>query len=61
MIDLNSETWRTVTKHAEDRLRSLRDRLEASGTDQPTTERYRGAIRELRDVLGLAEEKPEIR
>lgn len=57
MIDRYSDTWSTIAQHAEDRLQKLRDRLEAPGLDQPTTEGLRGRIMELRDLLDLAEGK----
>lgn len=59
MIDRNSETWTAVSKHAEKELQHLRDKLEAPGMDQPTTEGLRGAIKALVAVLALAEDKPE--
>lgn len=59
MIDRNSATWALVQKHAEKRLSELRERLETPGMDQVTTESVRGAVRELKNVLALVDEKPK--
>ena len=59
MIDRNSATWAIVQKHAEKRLSELRERLETPGVDQHSTEGARGAVKELRELLALPDEKPK--
>lgn len=58
MIERNSKTWETVSKHVEKELQEARERLEAPGMDQGITEGLRGSIKALRGVLALAEDKP---
>jgi len=57
-IDRHSDTWTTVSKHAEKELQEARERLEAPGMDQGVTEGLRGTIKALKSVLALAEAKP---
>lgn len=60
MIETGSVTWRFIEHYATGRLRSLRVRLECSGTPHDETEAIRAGIKEITLLLDLAEPKPDI-
>lgn len=59
-FDPTSQTWRVVKAWANEQLETAMARLEQPGLDQSETENERGAIRMLRQLLGLPDPPPLI-
>lgn len=52
-VQTGTDTWRAVKAFAEKSIDAARDRLERPGTDMTETERDRGYIKAMREVLVL--------
>jgi len=59
-IDPNSATWRELVRHIDERIETLRVRLEYQGLPTDETEGIRGAIAELREIRDLGEAKTDV-
>jgi hypothetical protein len=60
MIDFTGDTWKAVKARTEERLATLRTRLESEGLGIDETNSLRGAIKELKLQLDLAKPEPKI-
>lgn len=52
-IDLHSATWLRVKAEAEERIKGLREKLEAQNCDPRTADFIRGEISALRQVIAI--------
>lgn len=59
-LDPDSPTWRAVKEHARGRIKTVRAELEAEGLSLPETENRRGRLAELKALMDLSEQKPEM-
>jgi hypothetical protein len=57
-IDIHSPTWRAVKAWADKRASTSRTQVETPNLSLPETECARGALRELRLLLELPNQKP---
>lgn len=58
-VDRDSVTWRMLKRHIEHRIEAQRAKLEGNIEDWQT-QRIRGSIRELRDLLKAVEPPKDI-
>jgi len=59
-IDVASDTWLAIRDWANGRLKMRRGNLEVVGLDMSDTENQRGAVEELKELLGLVETRDGI-
>lgn len=55
-IDTNTETWKVIASHVEQRIAKLARDLEGDKTETETT-KIRGQLRAFREVLSLSDQK----
>lgn len=55
-IDTNSETWKVIASHVEQRIAKLSRNLESDQPENDTT-RIRGQLKAFREVLALSDSK----
>lgn len=53
-LDTNSETWKVIASHVEQRIAKLARSLESDQTETDTT-RIRGQLKAFREVLALSD------